>query len=71
MSCSGLRASEVTHPSDETLWYSEKGNLWPSEVRGKSTKGGAKQTRDAWMSDDVANDIHKFSQECGFSSSDP
>jgi len=67
----GLRASEVIYPSDETLRYSEKGDLWLFEVYGKNTKGGAKQTRDAWMPDDVADDIHKFSRERGLSSSDP
>lgn len=67
----GLRASEVTYPSDETLRYSEEGELWLFEVRGKNTKGGAKKTRDAWMPGDVANDIHKFSRERELDPSEP
>ena len=59
----GLRASEVNYLSDEELRYSEEGGLWLFEVRGKNTKGGWKKIRDAWMPDDVADDIHKFSRE--------
>lgn len=67
----GLRASEVDYPSDENLRYSEEGELWLFEVRGKNTKGGSKKTRDAWMPDDVADDIHKFSRERGLDPSQP
>jgi hypothetical protein len=67
----GLRASEVNYPSDEKLRYSEKGDLWLFEVRGKNTKGGSKKIRDAWMPDNVADDIHKFSRERDFAPSDP
>lgn len=67
----GLRASEVIYPSDETLRYSEEGELWLFEVRGKNTKGGAKKTRDAWMPENVADDIHKFSRERELGPSDP
>lgn len=67
----GLRASEVDYPSDENLRYSEEGGLWLFEVRGKNTKGGSRKTRDAWMPDDVADDIHKFSRERGLDPSQP
>ena len=67
----GLRASEVIYPSDEILRYSEEGELWLFEVRGKNTKGGAKKTRDAWMPENVADDIHKFSRERELGPSDP
>ena len=59
----GLRASEVSYPSDDHLRYSEEGGVWLFEVRGKNTRGGPGKTRDAWMPDSVADDIHKFSRE--------
>ncbi|WP_411964683.1 site-specific integrase [Haloferax sp. YSMS24] len=59
----GLRASEVSYPGDEHLRYSEDGDVWLFEVRGKNTKGGDRKVRDAWMPDDVADDVHKYSRE--------
>lgn len=59
----GLRASEVSYPGDDHLRYSEDGSVWSFEVRGKNTKGGDQKTRDAWMLEDVADDIHKYSRE--------
>lgn len=59
----GLRASEVSYPGDDHLRYSEDGGAWLFEVRGKNTKGGDRKTRDAWMPDDVADDVHKYSRE--------
>jgi len=61
----GLRASGVPYPSDDDLRWSDDGDVWLLEVRGKNTKGGAKKTRDAWVPDDVADDVHKFSRERG------
>ncbi|ELY89366.1 site-specific integrase [Natrialba taiwanensis] len=66
----GLRASEVSYPSDSNLRYSDDGDIWLFEVQGKNTKGGSKKTRDAWMPDDVADDIHKYSRERGLDLSD-
>ena len=66
----GLRASEVNYPSDSNLRYSDDGSIWLFEVQGKNTKGGSKKTRDAWMPDNVADDIHKYSRERGFNPSD-
>jgi integrase len=63
MSRCGLRASEVSYPGDEHLRYSEDGGVWLFEIRGKNTKGGDRKTRDAWMPDDVADDVHKYSRE--------
>ena len=71
MGRSGLRASEVTYPGDDHLRYSEDGDVWLFEVRGKNTKGGDRKIRDAWMSNDVVDDIHKFSRERGLSPSEP
>ncbi|MDS0296420.1 site-specific integrase [Halogeometricum luteum] len=59
----GLRASEVSYPGDDYLRYSEDGSVWLFEVRGKNTKGGDRKVRDAWMPDDVADDVHKYSRE--------
>lgn len=59
----GLRASEVSYPGDDDLRYSEKGDVWLFEVRGKNTKGGDRKLRDAWMPDAVADDVHKYSRE--------
>jgi integrase len=44
--------------------------VWLFEIRGKNTKGGSKKIRDAWMPDDVADDIHKFSRERDLAPSD-
>lgn len=67
----GLRADEVSYPADRHLRWSDDGDVWLFEVRGKNTKGGAKTTRDAWMPDDVADDVHKYSRERGLAESDP
>lgn len=61
----GLRASEVSYPGDEELRWSEDGDVWLLEVRGKNTKGGERATRDAWMPAAVADDVHKYSRERG------
>ncbi|WP_318567480.1 site-specific integrase [Salinigranum marinum] len=66
----GLRASEVNYPSDGHLRYSEDGDIWLFEVRGKNTSGGGRKIRDAWMPDRVAEDIHKYSRERGLDSSE-
>ena len=71
MGRAGLRASEVTYPGDKHLRYSEDGDVWLFEVRGKNTKGGDRKTRDAWVPDTVADDIHKFSRERALSPSEP
>ena len=67
----GLRASEVGYPSDSNLRYSDDGDIWLFEVRGKNTKGRSKTARDVWMPEYVADDIHKYSRERGLSLSDP
>lgn len=67
----GLRASEVPYPGDEHLRWSEDGDIWLFEVRGKNTKGGDPKIRDAWMPEDVADDVHKYSRERGLDSSEP
>lgn len=67
----GLRASEVPSPSDADLRYSSEGEIWLFAVRGKNTKGGGKQTRDAWMPTAVADDLHKYSRERGLDPDDP
>jgi len=59
----GLRVSEVSYPSDNGLRWSEEGDVWLFEIRGKNTKRGEPKTRDAWMPEPVADDIHKFSRE--------
>jgi integrase len=66
----GLRASEVSYPADEHLRYSDEGDVWLFEVRGKNTKGESRKIRDAWMPDDVAEDVHKYSRERGLNSAD-
>ncbi|ELZ21578.1 bacterio-opsin activator-like protein [Halosimplex carlsbadense 2-9-1] len=45
--------------------------MWLFEVQGKNTKGGDPKTRDAWMPEDVADDIHKYSRERGLDASTP
>jgi len=66
----GLRADEVPYPGDDDLRWSEDGDVWLFEVQGKNTKGGDPKTRDAWMPEDVADDIHKYSRERGLDASE-
>lgn len=66
----GLRAAEVSYPGPETLRWSKDGACWLFEVRGKNTKGGDPTVRDAWMPDDVQEDIHKYARERGVVDSD-
>jgi len=66
----GLRASEVNYPGDEHLRWSDDGDVWLFEVRGKNTKGGEPKLRDAWMPEDVADDVHKYSRERGLDASE-
>lgn len=61
----GFRAHEVPYPSDSSLRWSEEGEIWLVEVRGKDTTGGEGKLRDAWVPDDVADDLHKYSRERG------
>jgi len=67
----GLRAEEVLYPSDDDLRWSDDGDVWLFEVRGKNTKGGSPKTRDAWMPEDVADDVHKYTRERGLNAGDP
>ena len=66
----GLRVSEVSYPGTEELRWSDNGHIWLFEVQGKNTKGGGRKTRDAWMPEKVADNIHKYSRERSFSESD-
>ena len=59
----GFRADEVTYPTHDRLRWSSGGDCWLVEVRGKNTKGGAKQTRDAWLPEGVAENIQRFVSE--------
>jgi integrase len=59
----GLRADEVPYPGDGDLRWSEDGDVWLFEVQGKNTKG-------AWMPEDVADDVHKYSRERGLDASE-
>jgi integrase len=61
----------VNYPGDDELRWSEKGEVWLFEIRGKNTQGGDPKIRDAWMPEDVADDIHKYSRERNLDASDP
>ena len=67
----GLRVSEVSYPGTEELRWSENGNIWLFEIQGKNTKGGGPKTRDAWMPESVADDIHKYARERSLSKTGP
>jgi len=67
----GLRADEVNYPGPGDLQWSENGDCWLFEVRGKNTEGGGPKVRDAWMPDDVQDDIHKFAREHGIQDDEP
>lgn len=71
MGRAGLRADEVSYPGDELLRWSDKGDIWLFEVRGKNTRGGEPKIRDAWMPDDVADDVHKYSRERHLAAGEP
>jgi integrase len=71
MGRAGLRASEVNYPGDAELWWSDQGECWRVEVRGKNTKGGDKTMRDAWVPERVADDLRKFSRERELLPSEP
>lgn len=62
----GFRASEVSYPATEQLRWSQEGEIWLVEVRGKNTKGGDPTVRDVWVPTDVADDIHKYTRERGY-----
>lgn len=67
----GLRADEVNYPGPAELRWSDDGDCWLFEVRGKNTKGGGPKVRDAWMPEDVQDDIHKYARERGIADGDP
>jgi integrase len=67
----GLRADEVSYPSSADLRWSEDGDIWLFEVRGKNTKGGGPTLRDVWMPAAVADDLHKYTRERDLSGADP
>jgi len=66
----GLRADEVSYPADQHLRWSEDGEVWLVEVRGKNTAGGEPKVRDAWMPEPVAEDVHKYSREQGLAAAE-
>jgi site-specific recombinase XerC len=59
----GLRVDEVNYPGDGELRWSEDGECWMLEVRGKNTKGGDPTLRDAWMPEDVEGNVTRFARE--------
>lgn len=59
----GLRADEVTYPTRECLRWSSSGECWLLGVQGKDTSGGEGKTRDAWVPEDVAENIQRFVSE--------
>jgi integrase len=61
----GLRADEVHYPGDAELRWSETGEVWLFEVRGKNTRGGTPKLRDAWMPEAVEANVRRFSRERG------
>ena len=65
-----IRTSEVSYPSETNLRYSDDGDIWLFEAQGKNTNGGSKTILDAWMPDDVTDNIHKYSREQGLDLSD-
>lgn len=66
----GLRAHEVPYPGDGNLRWSDDGEIWLVEIQGKNTKGGQRKTRDAWVPESVADDLHKYSRERELAASD-
>jgi Phage integrase family. len=67
----GLRADEVSYPTRGRLRWSSSGDCWLLEVRGKDTSGGEGKTRDAWVPDDVAENIQRFVSERERDTDDP
>ena len=61
----GLRVDEVNYPGDAELRWSEKGECWFVEIRGKNTRGGDPKVRDAWMPEEVEANVRRFSRERG------
>jgi site-specific recombinase XerC len=59
----GLRADEVNYPGDAELRWSEKGECWFVEIRGKNTRGGEPKLRDAWIPEEVEANVRRFSRE--------
>jgi hypothetical protein len=67
----GLRAHEVPYPADCHLRWSEDGECWFFEVRGKNTRGGEPKIRDAWMPGDTEENVRRFSRERGLDAGEP
>ena len=67
----GLRADEVSYPGPDDLRWSDEGEVWLFEVRGKNTAGGEPKVRDAWMPEAVQDDVHKFARERGVEAGEP
>ena len=63
MGRAGLRADEVNYPGDAELRWSEDGECWFVEVRGKNTSGGDPKLRDAWVPETAQTNITRFSRE--------
>lgn len=67
----GFRVDEVNYPGDAELRWSEKGECWFVEVRGKNTRGGEPKVRDAWMPEEVESNVRRFSRERGRQTGEP
>jgi integrase len=59
----GCRADETTYPTRDRLRWSSSGDCWLVELRGKDTTGGEGKRRDAWVPEDVAENIQRFTSE--------
>lgn len=51
-----IRADGVSYPDPAELRWSEDGDCWLFELRGKNTKGGEPTVRKAWMPAEVQDE---------------
>lgn len=59
----GMRASEVEFPKPSKLSWNGKGEYWQMEIYGKNTKGGNKTLRDAYIPNEVKENLDRFQSE--------
>lgn len=67
----GARASGVLSAKPKNLRWNSEGEYWELQLRGKNTKGGEKTIRDAYVPDQVKNNLDRYASERDVADDEP
>ena len=67
----GSRASGVLSAKPKNLRWNSDGEYWEIELKGKNTKGGEKTIRDAYVPEQVKQNLDRYASERDISDNEP